>query len=52
MKMEVDIEVVKGDGRDGLVDKLQVALIVGEAVVRPGVWRVTLERKREITDEY
>ena len=43
MKIETEITVSKGEGRDGLCEQLQLALIVGGAVIRPGAWRVTLE---------
>ncbi len=43
MKIETEVQVRKGEGRDGLCDTLQATLMVGRAVISPGMWRVTLE---------
>ena len=43
----IEVTVEKGEGRSGLVDAIDVALVVGSVRIGPGTYRITLERERK-----
>ena len=44
MTYEMDVLINKGDGREGLANQFDIAMLIGGPRVTPGVWRLTIER--------
>ena len=44
MVREYTVQILQGEGRNGLCDALNVVLMLARAVIRAGTYRITVER--------